>query len=116
MIQANTPKTHPITDIEFAEALLPLVIASFEHAGYPGGTIRGLENRIELIAVQPGKPPIHVTIGCTNNARDHRPNRHRWAIPNTLTWRKSLRHLQTKLFKGQIPEMLDPEYFTIRSY
>ncbi|MAX25844.1 MAG: hypothetical protein CMJ19_15195 [Phycisphaeraceae bacterium] len=114
MIQANQPESTKITDGQFADALLPLVIASFEHAGYPGGEIHAFNNRIVLTAVQPGKPPIRVVIGRTKNAKDQRPNCHRWAIPNSLTWRQSLRHLQTKLFKGRIPDILDPENFTIK--
>lgn len=108
MQNVTKPNPHPfIPDIQFAEAILPLVLFSFEVAGYPGGHVLHKEDRIVIEARHPTKCKLTVTIGRIND-HDNQPNQHCWAIPNRSSWRQSLAHLQQKLFHGDVPEALNP--------
>ena len=116
MQRANKPNPHPfVPDIEFADAILPLVLASFNVAGYPGGNIVHMADKIIIEARHPKKGDLYVTIGNVTDA-DNQPNQHRWAIPNRSSWRRSLAHLQQKLFQGDVPAALNPDIHELTAH
>lgn len=109
MQRARKTNPHPfVPDIQFADAILPLVLASFNAAGYPKGNVLHMHDKIIIEAEHPKRGYLYVFLGNTTED-ENQPNKHMWAIPNRASWRRSLAHLQQKIFQGDVPVALNPD-------
>jgi len=94
-------------DLDFARAVLPLLIQSARYAGYTQSNSREEKHTIKVLLIHPDRDALIVTLGrCKSHQFD--PRRKRWSIPNRPRWRHSFCHLQDKLFKGHVPGWLRP--------
>ncbi|MFA9480473.1 hypothetical protein ACERK3_19575 [Phycisphaerales bacterium AB-hyl4] len=102
------PRPSAEDDLDFAHAVLPLLLESAELAGYRGAEMAGRARCIEVHLRDAHGGELCVYLGRAKK-RHHAPNRRKWVIANRPTWRRTFCALQDRLFGGRgVPGWLRP--------